>query len=113
MFHHAAACARFAEAHARPQRKPLSEGDLIVAEGGGFHDAQVLGIEVETDEVEAATVVFAEQGLDGVAHLVGEEHLAGVFLHDEARSDLVPVVIIVSELQLLRTAEITRVGLGQ
>ena len=68
---------------------------------------------METNEVEAAVVLAAQEFLDGVAHLVGEEHLASVFLQDEACADLVSVIVGVSELELLRTAEVAGVGLGQ
>ena len=39
LFHHAAACTSLAEAHARPHRQALPEGQLEVAESGSFHDA--------------------------------------------------------------------------
>ena len=113
LFHHAAACTCLAETHARPKRQALAESQLVVTQNGGFHDAQVLGIEMESDEVEASLVLLAQQGLYRVADLVGEEHLACVFLQSETCTNLVPIVIGVFELKLLWTAEIARVGLGQ
>ena len=65
------------------------------------------------DEVKAATIVFAQQSINGVADLVGEEHLSSVFLQDKSCTNLVPIIIGVFQLIFLRTAEVARVGFGQ
>ena len=86
---------------------------MIVAQNGSLHNAQVLGVEVKTDKIETATVVFAQQRLNRIAHVVSEKHLARVFLQHEARAYPVPIIIGVFQLVALRTAQEARVGFGQ
>ena len=91
----------------------MAKGELVVAQNSRFNNAQVLGIEVEADKVEATTELASQEFMDGVADLVGVEHLASVFFQNKACADFVPIVIGVFQLVFLWTAEVARVGLGQ
>ena len=51
---------------------------------------------MKPNEVEATVILLAQQGLDGVADMVGKKQLARVFFQDESSPDLVAIVVSVS-----------------